>query len=291
VDRSASLEDIRKAYRNLAKKLHPDLNPGNREAEARFKEVAGAYDLLSDKEKRQRYDDGEIDATGAERPRQRFYKDYATQSDSPYGNASGFADFAESDDILTEFLRQQAHARANARGHDISYRLPVEFLDAVNGGTIRLDLPQGGTLDVKIPPGIEDGQVLRLRGKGVPGRGKGEAGDALVEISIKPHRFFTREGDDIHVEIPVTLTEAVLGGRINVPTPSGPVTMTVPKHANTGTVLRLKGKGVGRPGGKHGDEFVKLKVMLPDRPDPELDTFLSNWEAGKTYDPRRDMQP
>jgi DnaJ-class molecular chaperone len=167
----------------------------------------------------------------------------------------------------------------------------VEFLDAVNGGTIRLDLPQGGTLDVKIPPGIEDGQVLRLRGKGVPGRGKGEAGDALVEISIKPHRFFTREGDDIHVEIPVTLTEAVLGGRINVPTPSGPVTMTVPKHANTGTVLRLKGKGIGRPGGKHGDEFVKLKVMLPDRPDPELDTFLSNWEAGKTYDPRRDMQP
>jgi DnaJ-class molecular chaperone len=291
VDRSASLEDIRKAYRNLAKKLHPDLNPGNREAEARFKEVAGAYDLLSDKEKRQRYDDGEIDATGAERPRQRFYKDYATQSDSPYGNASGFADFAESDDILAEFLRQQSHARANARGHDISYRLPVEFLDAVTGGTIRLNLPQGGTLDVKIPPGIEDGQVLRLRGKGGPGLGKGEAGDALVEISIKPHRFFTREGDDIHVEIPVTLTEAVLGGRINVPTPSGPVTMTVPKHANTGTVLRLKGKGVGRPGGKHGDEFVKLKVMLPDPPDPELDTFLSNWEAGKTYAPRRDMQP
>jgi DnaJ-class molecular chaperone len=291
VDRSASLEDIRKAYRNLAKKLHPDLNPGNREAEARFKEVAGAYDLLSDKEKRQRYDDGEIDATGAERPRQRFYKDYATQSDSPYGNASGFADFAESDDILAEFLRQQAHARANARGHDISYRLPVEFLDAVTGGTMRLNLPQGGTLEVKIPPGIEDGQVLRLRGKGGPGLGKGEAGDALVEISIKPHRFFTREGDDIHVEIPVTLTEAVLGGRINVPTPSGPVTMTVPKHANTGTVLRLKGKGVGRPGGKHGDEFVKLKVMLPDPPDPELDTFLSNWEAGKTYAPRRDMQP
>jgi len=291
VDRSASLEDIRKAYRGLAKKLHPDLNPGNRDAEARFKEVASAHDLLSDKEKRQRYDDGEIDATGAERPRQRFYKDYATQSGSPYGNASGFADFAESDDILAEFLRQQAHARANARGPDLSYRLPVEFLDAVNGGTIRLDLPQGGTLDVKIPPGIGDGRVLRLRGKGGPGLGKGEAGDALVEISIRPHRFFTREGDDIHVEIPVTLTEAVLGGRINVPTPSGPVTMTVPKHSNTGSVLRLKGKGVSRPAGGHGDEFVKLKVMLPDKSDPELDAFVSNWEAGKSYDPRRDMQP
>jgi DnaJ-class molecular chaperone len=291
VDRSASLEDIRKAYRGLAKKLHPDLNPGNREAEARFKEVASAHDLLSDKEKRQRYDDGEIDATGAERPRQRFYKDYATQSDSPYGNASGFADFAESDDILAEFLRQQARARANAPGPDLSYRLQVEFLDAVNGGTIRLDLPQGGTLDVKIPPGIQNGQVLRLRGKGGPGLGKGEAGDALVEISIKPHRFFTREGDDVHVEIPVTLMEAVLGGRINVPTPSGPVTMTVPKHSNTGSVLRLRGKGVSRQGGGHGDEFVKLKVMLPDPPDPALDAFVSNWEAGKSYDPRRDMQP
>ena len=291
VERSASLEDIRKAYRGLAKKLHPDLNPGNREAEARFKDVASAYDILSDKEKRQRYDNGEIDATGAERPRQRFYKDYATQSDSTYANASGFADFAESDDILAEFLRQQAHARANARGPDISYRLQVEFLDAVNGGTIRLELPQGGTLDVKIPPGIVDGQVLRLRGKGGPGLGKGEAGDALVEMSIKPHRFFTREGDDIHVEIPVTLTEAVLGGRINVPTPSGPVTMTVPKHSNTGSVLRLRGKGVSRQGGGHGDEFVKLKVMLPDPPDPALDAFVSNWEAGKSYDPRRDMQP
>jgi DnaJ-class molecular chaperone len=291
VERSASLEDIRKAYRGLAKKLHPDLNPGNREAEERFKEVAGAYDIVSDKDKRRRYDDGEIDATGAERPRQRFYKDYASQSDSPYASSAGFADFAESDDILAEFLRQQAHARANARGPDLSYRLSVGFLDAVNGATVRLDLPEGGTLDVKIPPGIADGQVLRLRGKGGAGRGRGEAGDALVEISIEPHRFFTRRGDDIHVQIPVTVTEAVLGGRIKVPTAAGPVTMSVPKHSNTGTVLRLKGKGVPRPGGGSGDQFVKLEVMLPPGPDTALETFLSNWEAGKLYDPRQDMQP
>jgi DnaJ-class molecular chaperone len=291
VERTASLEDIRTAYRRLAKKLHPDLNPGNREAEERFKEVASAYDILSDKDKRQRYDDGEIDATGAERPRQRYYKDFASQPDQPYANSSGFADFADTDDILSEFLRQQAHARANARGPDLSYRLPVEFLDAVNGGTMRLNLPEGGTLDVRIPPGIVDGQTLRLRGKGAPGRGEGGPGDALVEVSIKPHRFFTRQGDDIHVEVPVTLNEAVLGGRINVPTPTGPVTMTVPKHANAGTVLRLRGKGVARPDGGHGDEFVKLKLMLPEKPDPEIETFLSNWEAGKTYDPRRDMRP
>jgi DnaJ-class molecular chaperone len=291
VERSASLEDIRKAYRGLAKKLHPDLNPGNREAEERFKEVAGAYDILSDKDKRRRYDDGEIDATGAERPQQRFYKDYASQSDNHYASSAGFADFAESEDILAEFLKQQAHARANAPGPDLSYRLSVGFLDAVNGATVRLNLPEGGTLDVKIPPGIADGQVLRLRGKGGAGRGRGEAGDALVEISIEPHRFFTRQGDDIHVQIPVTVTEAVLGGRIKVPTAAGPVTMTVPKNSNTGTILRLKGKGVPRPGGGSGDQFVKLEVMLPPRPDTALETFLSNWEAGKLYDPRQDMQP
>jgi DnaJ-class molecular chaperone len=291
VARTASPEDIRKAYRRLAKTLHPDLNPGNKDAEERFKELSGANDLLSDPDKRQRFDSGEIDASGAEKPRQRFYKDYAAEAPAghPYENHSGFADFAETDDIFAELLRRQAQAARRAPGEDLHYRLAVDFLDAVNGATKRLTLPDGGTLDVTIPSGIEEGQTLRLRGKGAPSRGEGEAGDALVEITVNPHRFFVRHGDDIHLELPVTVSEAVLGARVRAPTPTGPVTLTVPKGSNTGTILRLKGKGVPRRGG-HGDELVKLKVMLPTEPNPELEAFLSSWTPGTSYDPRRDMQ-
>ena len=153
----------------------------------------------------------------------------------------------KADDFLSELLRRREHARANAPGPDLHYRLPVDFLDAVNGATIRLDVPDGGTLEVKIPAGIETGQVLRLRHKGAPGRGQGKAGDALIEVEVRPHRFFRRAGDDIHLELPITLSEAVLGGQVPVPTPTGTVMMRVPKHSNTGAVLRLQGKGVRTP--------------------------------------------
>ncbi len=292
VARTAAPEDIRKAYRRLAKKLHPDLNPGDKESEERFKEVAGAYDLLSDQDKRQRFDSGELDASGAERPRERFYRDFAGEAPAghPYENHSGFADFAEADDILAELFRRRAQEARRAPGPDLHYRLSIDFLDAVNGATKRLTLPNGGSLDVTIPTGIQEGQTLRLRGKGARSVGEGEAGDALVEISINPHRFFTRHGDDIHVDLPITLAEAVLGARVRVPTPTGPVMLTVPKGSNTGAVLRLKGKGVPRRGG-HGDELVGLKVMLPPEPNPELEAFLSSWAPGSSYDPRRDMEP
>jgi DnaJ-class molecular chaperone len=290
VERNASPDDIQKAYRRLAKKLHPDLNPGNKEAEERFKEVSVAYGLLSDVDKRARYDRGEIDATGAEKPQRRFYKDFASEAaaGNPYENYSGFADFADSDDVLSELLRRSAHVRA--RGADVRYHLPIEFLEAVTGATKRLTLPEGGTLDVTIPAGIQNGQVLRLRGKGRPGIGEGEAGDALVEIAIKPHPLFLREGNDVYLDLPVTLSEAVLGARVTVPTPTGAVTMTVPKGSNTGTVLRLRGKGVPRRDGSHGDELVSLKVVLPEQPDPELEAFAAGWQGGKAYDPRRDMK-
>jgi DnaJ-class molecular chaperone len=286
---TASAADIQKAYRKLAKESHPDLNPGDKAAEEKFKEIAGAYDLLGDAEKRKRFDSGAIDATGAERPRQQFYRDFATADHGhPYADNSGFADFMEGDDALAEILRRAQRARANHRGADLHYRLPIEFVESITGASKRLTLPEGGTLDVKIPPGLMDGQILRLKGKGAPGAGTGGPGDALIEVEVLADRRFTREGDDISLELPISLSEAVLGGRIRVPTPTGDVVMAVPKGSNTGTTMRLKGKGAPRRGGGHGDEFVKLKVVLPKSPDPELEAFVSNWEKGKTFNPRED---
>lgn len=290
VARTATPDDIRKAYRRLAKKLHPDLNPGDKQAESRFKEVTAANDLLSDPNKRQKFDSGEIDASGSERPRQQYYKDFASgaAAGSPYENNSGFADFGDGEDLFAELFRRQAGQARRTRGADVHYRLAISFLDAVNGATERLTLPDGGSLDVTIPAGIQEGQTLRLRGKGAPPRGEGESGDALVEISIKPHRFFVRQDDDVHIELPITLSEAVLGARVKTPTLTGAVMLTVPKGSNTGTILRLKGKGVARRGG-HGDELVKLKVVLPSEPNAELEAFLSTWASAASDDPRKDM--
>ena len=288
VARTASDAELKAAFRKAAMQCHPDRHPGDKQAEGRFKEVTAANDLLSDPDKRQKFDSGEIDASGAERPRQRYYKDFANGGEgNSYDNNSGFADFADGDDLFAELFRRQAGQTRRARGPDLHYRLAISFLDAVNGATQRLTLPDGGSLDVTIPVGIHEGQTLRLRGKGSPSRGEGEAGDALVEISITPHRFFVRQDDDIHVELPITLSEAVLGARVKTPTPTGAVMLIVPKGSNTGTLLRLKGKGVARPGG-HGDELVKLKVMLPAEPNAELEAFLSTWSPGAD-DPRKDM--
>ncbi|MGJ4854517.1 DnaJ C-terminal domain-containing protein [Labrys sp. La1] len=286
---TASPAEIQSAFRQLAKKLHPDLNPGDKSAEDKFKEVTGAYDLLSDADKRKRFDNGEIDASGAERPPQHFYREYAgSDQDHPYADASGFADFMDEEDAFAELLRRGQRARANRRGQDMHYRMSIEFADSVTGANKRLTLPDGGTLDVKIPAGLVDGQTLRLKGKGMPGAGTGSFGDALIEVEVLPDRRFTREGDDITLELPISLSEAVLGGRVRVPTPTGDVTMSVPKGSNTGTTLRLKGKGAPRRGGGQGDQFVKLKVVLPKPPDPELEAFVSNWARGKDFDPRED---
>jgi DnaJ-class molecular chaperone len=288
VKKDASQEEIQKAYRGRAKKLHPDLNPGNKEAEEQFKALSAAYDLLSDPDKRARFDRGEIDASGAERPRQRFYRDFA-DAGNPYESTAGFADFAGTDDILSGIFGGSG-ANLRMRGRDVHYRLELDFLDAVNGAKRQITLPDGSMLDVTIPPGTRDGQILRLRGKGGPGLGGGPPGDALIEVEVRPHRTFVRKGDDIHVELPISLREAVLGTKLKVPTPTGSVTMTVPAWTNTGTTLRLKGKGVPRPDGGRGDEYVALKIVLPQQPDPELQQFIAKWRPSPTDNPREAVE-
>ncbi len=288
VSSSASAADIQKAYRKLAKKLHPDLNPGDKAAEEKFKEVAAAYDLLGDAEKRKRFDNGEIDASGAERPPQhQFYRDYANAEEGhPYASSAGFADFMDGDDAFAELLKRAQRERANRRGENLHFRLPIAFVESITGADKRITLPDGGTLDIKIPPGLVDGQVLRLKGKGAPGTGQGGRGDALIEVEVLPDPRFTREGDNVSLDLPISLSEAVLGGQIRVPTPTGDVTMAVPKGSNTGTTLRLKGKGAPRRGGGSGDEFVRLRIVLPKTPDPELEAFVERWSKGKEFDPR-----
>ena len=290
VAKTASADEIRSAYRKLAKKLHPDLNPGDSQAEERFKEVAAANDLLSDPEKRRRFDAGEIDASGAERPppNARYYRDYAAEGGHPYESHSAYGDFAQGDDLFAELLRRSAEQARRRPGADLHYELPIDFVDAVNGASKTISLPQGGTLNVTIPPGVEDGEILRLRGKGAPSRGEGPPGDALVQIVVRPHRYFTREGDDILLDLPITVKEAALGAEIRTPTTTGSVMLIIPKRSNTGDVLRL-GKGVKRPRGRAGDELVKLKVMMPTEPEPELEAFLTDWKPSRNYDPRKEM--
>jgi DnaJ-class molecular chaperone len=294
VKKEAMADEIRTAYRALAKKHHPDLNPGNKQAEALFKEISAAYDLLSDADKRARFDRGEIDEAGNEKPRAYAYQDFAEGAPgAKYRTSHENMSPEDLDDLFSFFGRGGARgghggegATIRMRGGDRQYALTVDFLDAVNGAKQRLELAPGKSLDVTIPAGVRDGQVLRLAGQGGPGLGGGPAGDALIEIRVAPHALFRREGDDIHLDLPVTLGEAVLGGRVTVPTPTGAVTMTVPPHSNTGTVLRLRGKGVAG----NGDELVTLKVVLPSDSNAELDTFLKDWAAKYPYDPRKGMR-
>ena len=285
VAKDASQDQIRSAYRKLAKKHHPDLNPGNKSAEETFKKVSTANDLLSDPEKRARFDRGEIDATGEARPERQSYRSHA---DTGFGRRYGAQDDPAMSDIFAD-LFAQAQDRGNRprRGGDATYTLAVDFVDAITGAQQRLTLPDGRTLDVRIPPGMEDGQTLRLRGQGGEGANGAPAGDALIEVHVRPHRLFRREGNDILVELPVTLKEAVLGGRITIPTVTGAVAMSVPRRSDTGTVLRLRGRGVPVHGDHAaGDQLVTLKVVVADA-DQALEAFLRDWKPAVEIDPRK----
>jgi DnaJ-class molecular chaperone len=289
----ASAEEIRKAYRKLAKEFHPDLNPGKPAAAERFKAIAAAYDLVSDPEKRARYDRGEIDETGAERAPQGAYRGFAEGAEGWKYHPSGEMDAADLEDLFAAFgqgRRGRAGGRRFAiRGADRHYSLDVEFVVAATGGKRRIALAPGDWLEVTIPPGIEDGQVLRLKGKGEPGLGEGAAGDALIEVHVMPHPLFRRDGRNIHIELPVSLAEAVLGGRVPVPTISGPVMMTIPKGSDSGSQLRLRGKGVrhGKAGSETGDQYVTLKVVIGHSGDPDLAKFIEGWSGKHSFDPRQ----
>ena len=296
VKKDATADEIRSAYRQKAKKLHPDLNPGDKTAEGKFKELNAANDLLSDPDKRARFDRGEIDETGAEKPQQRYYRDFAgagAGADNPYQSNAGFADFGDASDIFAD-LFGGAHAGGGrrtsfrSRGSDVQYRLELDFLDALNGVTRQVTLADGQPLDISIPAGTRDGQVLRLRGKGEPGFNGGEAGDALVEVAVRSHPFFTRDGDDIRLTLPITVREAVLGGKIRVPTPTGPVVATVPKNSSSGKSLRLKGRGAPKRGGSKGDLYVTLQIVLPPEPDPALEAAIAALPE-ESSNPRRNM--
>lgn len=292
VEKSASDSDIKAAFKKLARQYHPDLHPDDKQAESRFKEISAAYDLLKDKETRRRFDAGEIDATGQETPKHRYYREYAGQS--PYGSHAQQDGFA-SEEELEEFLARafgggRGRAEFKARGADASYVLPVSFLEATNGAQRTITLPDGKSLKVTIPEGAEDRQMLRLKGQGLPGFGGGPAGDAYVELHIEPHAFFRRKDDDIHLVVPVTLQEAVLGGNITVPTVSGQVNVRVPEGSNTGTKMRLKEKGIrNRRSGRKGHQYVELKVVLPEGNEPDLVTFLKDWKPRTKQDPRKEM--
>lgn len=314
VKRDATAAQIKSAYLKLAKKHHPDLNPGDKKAEEAFKRISAAHDLLEDAEKRAKFDAGEIDATGqAQGPRpgdRRFYRGFADGEQgaryqagpgrgggSPFG--MGGMDGQGPEGLHDIFADLFANARGAGggqpkdtpmRGQDQRYQLTVSFIEAALGASRRLTLPDGRTLDVTIPAGLEDGQTLRLRGQGSAGWNGAPAGDAMIEVSVSAHPYFERDGDNIQLRLPVTAGEAALGAKVAVPTPAGAVTMSIPRGSDAGKQLRLRGRGIpARAGRPAGDLLVTLQVVLGAPPDEALEAALRAFYDQHPVDPRAHM--
>jgi DnaJ-class molecular chaperone len=298
VPRTASADEIRKAFRKLAKANHPDTNPNNKEAEERFKRVSGAFDILGDAAKRKKFDAGEIDPDGRETARG-FPGGQGPWGAPPGGGFGGGQQGAYREsfegvdlgDILGEMFGGARGGRGGGpggfsqRGGDVRARLEIDLEDAIRGAKRRIAFSDGRTIDVSIPKGAQEGQTLRLKGQGSPGRAG--PGDAFIELTIGPHPIFRREGDVLVMDVPVTVYDAVLGGKAEAPTPDGPVTLTIPKGANTGTRLRLKGRGLSDAKGHRGDLFARLVVTLPDKPDAQLEALAETWKRERPYSPKR----
>lgn len=298
VAKSASDAEIKKAFRALAKKHHPDTKGGDPAAAKKFQEISAAYDILGDKEKRAKFDRGEIDANG----NPRFDAGAQGFSGSPFGRGgprdfhsawtTGPGDTAEgfrAEDIFSDLFGGGRRRSQSRKGEDVELAVTVSFDEAALGGSRRVTLPDGRDVDIRIPTGLKDGQQIRLKGQGGPGVNGGPSGDVMLSVSVAAHPYFTRDGNDLRLDLPVTLKEAVLGGKVTVPTLTGPVALTIPPNANSGVILRLKGKGIpahgSRSGGDQaGDLYVKLIVSLPEKGDPVLKDFVAQWKAD--YDPR-----
>ena len=303
VPRSASLADIKKKYRALAKENHPDRKPGDKAAMERFKEINAAYDIVGEEAKRARFDKGEIDADGRERVHAGFHPGAgpgAGPGGKPQGFPGGFQGFQgrdprledlgmsfNFDDLFSAFRSgggaggafRQPQPEPSTSGE---FEMEVEFLDAARGATKRITV-DGRSFDVSIPPGIESGQTIRMRDKDV---------DLRIAVTVKPHPFFTRKDDDIQIDLPVTVGEAVRGAKVEVPTVHGTVTLNIPPGSNTGTLLRLKGQGIRRKGKKDGgNQVARLLVTLPDEIDGDVEEALSKWEKRHPYDPRKKLKP
>jgi len=316
VPRTASQDDIKKSFRRLAKKLHPDANRNDAKAAVKFAELNAAYEILGEADKRKAFDRGEIDAEG--KPRFHGFEGFGGQRGGPGGgfNQDGFetftwgpegvrrggrggAGFAGIDDILKnvfgqggggahEFGAQFEDFAPQARGQDAAVQVTITLQEAAKGGARRVHLPNGKEVEVKIPAGLGDGQQIRLKGQGFPGPA-GRAGDALITVNIAPHPYLKPEGANLRVEVPITLYEAVLGGKVRVPTLDGAVDLAIPAGTSAGRTFRLKGKGLPAKNGR-GDLFAAVRIVLPEGSDAELDELMRKWRETKPYDPRTDME-
>jgi DnaJ-class molecular chaperone len=295
VARTATAAEIRKAFHKLAKQHHPDANTGDKKSEERFKQVSAAFDIIGDPDKRKKFDAGEIDADGRETMRGGGFGG----AGSPFGGGfnrggGGFSRGGEGpeidlNDLFGDILGRNRGGGAGGgfspKGADVRARLDINLEEAIKGGKKRVAFSDGRTIDVTIPAGAQEGQTLRLKGQGSPGRGG--QGDALIELAIKPHPIYRRENDTLVMDLPISVPDAVLGGKVEAPTPDGPVTLSIPKGSNTGAKLRLKGRGLADGKGKRGDLFARLVVTLPDAPDAELEKFAEQWREKRPYAPRR----
>ncbi|WP_091741828.1 DnaJ C-terminal domain-containing protein [Phenylobacterium immobile] len=300
VSRTASADEVRKAFRKLAKQFHPDANPGDKASEERFKQISAAFDIVGDAEKRKKFDAGEIDADGRERAQ--GFGGGAGGGQGPWGQRGGGReaqfDGVDLNDILGDMFGRRGGSGGgmgggpgggfggfSQKGADVRARVEIDLEDAIRGAKKRIAFSDGRTIEVTIPKGAQEGQTLRLKGQGEGGRAG--PGDALIEIAIAPHPIFKREGESLVMEAPITVYDAVLGGKVEVATPDGPVTLTVPKGATSGMRMRLKGRGLSDAKGHRGDLFARLLIAMPDKPDPEIEAFAQRWREEHPYQPRR----